>query len=208
MNATMPSRASVTTWKATSRRLWRFTIAVPAGAVIVVVNRVHRSRVTKRSRLKRSACCADAPRVPRRCRGAAQAVGQRFFTRLDQHARLAVDHRFQRAAAAERDHRPAARLRLRAARCRSPLRPGRIVAIDERYRSRISSLRAPAEEPHVVAAERLEPRAFRSVADDRQRHAGPAGRGDGEIDAFVGHERRNDRETYRQAARLVTSAGV
>ena len=92
---------------------------------------------------ERSAWRADraARRTARRAR-CAIAVGERVGASLvDQHARLAGEHRFERAAA-RRARRPDGRTpALRAARCRSLLRPGSRTTAARRYS--VADLRRP-----------------------------------------------------------------
>ena len=106
MNAVTPSIASETTWKVTSSRLWRFTMRAGSG------DRAPPSR--RRTARGRSARRAGGwrPRRTRRSIASRDAVGERLGRRLvDEDAGLAGDDGFERAAAAERDDRPSARLR-------------------------------------------------------------------------------------------------
>ena len=84
----------------------------PAGAAMVSSTTCMTS-AAKRSRLKRSACRRMRSRIPRRRRRPVHARRRApLRRRLDEHAGFAVDDGLERAAAAERDHRPAAGLRL------------------------------------------------------------------------------------------------
>ena len=172
----MPSTASVTTWNATSSRLWRLTIAAPARraqrVVDDVLDLVHEARSREPLGVR-----ADARGCPRSVAAArVSAVGERLDRRVaEQHAGLAVDHRLERAAAAERDHRPAAGLRLDRHDAEV------LFAGQDGRRSRAIQVAhlfvgAPAEELEPSPASALEARALGPVADDRQRRRRPGAR--------------------------------
>ena len=136
--------------------------------------------------------------VPRRVGGAAQRRRPAPSTVVvgDEHAGLAVDDRFERAAAAERHHRPAAGLRLDRHDAEvffaRQQHGGRACGSSSRTASSVE----PAEQlaRRRPAASASSARAFRAVADDVERHAGAACAAvDGQIEAFVGHQGRHDR---------------
>ena len=150
----------------------------PAGAASVSSTTPAQSRLrTARGRSARRArgCAPGRTASPRARR---DRVGERLGRRVvDEHAGLAVDRR-SRARRRGRAPRPAGRRpALRPARCRSPLRRAGARACARRY--------SVAERLVVDAAEELDrrrrparsqPRPLGPVADDRQRHAEPAGR--------------------------------
>ena len=111
MNATIPSTESAVTMKRDQQPVVALYHRCPGAAAIVSSITARISR-TKRSRLKRLGVPPDALGIPRRLGGPAQAVGKRLFAGLDQNPGFAIDHGFERAAAAERHDRPAAGLRL------------------------------------------------------------------------------------------------
>ena len=133
-------------------------------------------------------CRSDVPSAVARC-ASANAVDRRL---VDQKAGLAGDDRFERAAAAQRDDRPAARLRLERddaevllARqqhdCGAPIQVADVV------------VRQAAEElGRPPPAARSSAGAFRAVADDRQRHPCEAARVDRQVDPFVWDKGRHD----------------
>ena len=110
MNAVTPSSASERTWKATSSRLCRFTTRAASG------DRRDERCISSPNRVAAEALgvAADGAGVERLRRSArAMRVGERLRRRLvDEDAGLAGDDGFERAAAAERDDRPSAGLRL------------------------------------------------------------------------------------------------
>ena len=187
MNAVTPSSASETTWNATSSRLCRFTMP-PAPRSCAAISSPNRAR------LNRSAWRADGAGVER-ARSSACAMPSANASRrrlVDEDAGLAGDDRFERAAAAERDDRPSARLRLE--------RDDAEVLFAGQQRDR----RAPVQLADLLvgaASEKLRRRARRRArarrAPGRRRRSSAARRParqavDREVDALVGDQRRHD----------------
>ena len=135
----------------------------------------------------------DAGRTARSTRAAmasAKAGGRRL---VDEQAGLAGHDGFERAAAAERDDRPAAGLRLERHDAEvffaRQQRHGRAAI---QLANLVVRLAAEKLDVAAVAGERSSARALGAVADDLQRHAREPARVDGEVDAFVGDQRRHD----------------
>ena len=110
---------------------------------------------------------------------------------VEEHARLAVDHRIQRAAGGVGPHRPAGggRLQRRDAKILFAGKNERPAAFE------IAPLGGVVDRPEeldVRAGQTLQPRAVASVADDLQRRVEPGARLDGQVDALVGDQARND----------------
>ena len=148
----------------------------------------------------------DGRRSKRRCIARGDRVGEGLGRRLvDEHPGLAVDDRFERAAAAERDDRPAARLRLErhdAEVLFAGQQHDRRAAVQVADRLRRTGGRGTDASP--LGRDALERGALRAVADNLQRHAGQRAGVDGELDALVGDERRHDE---RDTARAATPSG-
>ena len=130
----------------------------------------------KRSRPNRSAWRRMAPASKRRVDGRGDGVGERLGDRLvDEEAGFAR-RRPSRARRRGRARRPAGRTpALRAARCRSLLRPGSSTTAARRYSVADLVVRQRGRETRRrPSARALERGALGAVADDLQRHAAPA----------------------------------
>ena len=160
-----------------------------------------RRRIARGRSARRGGGCA--PRSKRRSIARGDGVGERLGGRfVDEHAGFAGDDGFERAAAAERDDRPAARLRFerhdaevffarqqhdrRAAVEVADLLVGHAGRETRRRRRRAARARARSGPSPTISAAR------------RRARAGV----DGEVDALVGNERRHDqREALGSRAR-------
>ncbi len=135
---------------------------------------------------------ANARRVPRGVGRAGQALGQRLDRRVgDEDAGLAVDHRVERAATAERHDGPAGGLRFdrhdaEIFLARQDGRDRRAIELANVF------VGLPADQLDAVAGEPLQPLAFRAVADHGESNPGAAGRHHREIDALVRHQGGHD----------------
>ena len=117
--------------------------------------------------------------------------GQRRDRRLvEQHARFVLLHGFEGAAAGQRHHRPAARLRL-------DRHDTEVFFAWQKYRQRLPvfvadlPVRQPAEELDPRTGTALEPCPVRTVADDAELRSDPVTRGDRQLEALVRHEGRH-----------------
>ena len=150
-----------------------------------------RASISSPNRSGRSARRGGGWRPDRSCDGARDRVGEGLGRRfVDEQAGLSGHHRLERATAAERDHRPAARLRLERhdaevlfAGQQNDRRP----AVQIAHVGSVSRPRNCVSPPPAVRAPPL-----RTVSDDLQRNARALTRLDRQVDPLVGHERRHD----------------